>query len=105
MRFSIALLVICSITSATTVYGESTLLEKVKGNPSESKALCKKFEALNAKGIKTSSKEVIEEISRTKNLTPTDAEILSMYVIAYYCPQIKLCPQKVMQEEQLKVML
>ena len=89
MRFLTALFVISSITSATVVYGQSKLLENVKANPEEAKALCNKFEALNAQGVKTSSKEVIEEISRNKNLTPTDAEILSIYVIAMYCPKIK----------------
>ena len=89
MRLLTALFVISSITSATAVYGQSKLLENVKANPEEAKVLCKKFEALNAQGVKTSSKEVIEEISRNKNLTTTDAEILSIYVIAMYCPQIK----------------
>ena len=89
MRIFTALFVISSITSITAVYGQSKLLENVKENPAEAKALCKKFKAYNEQGIKTSSKEVIEEISRSKNLTPTDAEILSIYVIAMYCPQIK----------------
>ena len=89
MRILTALFVISSITSATAVYGQSKLFENVKANPEEAKALCKKFEAYNAKGVKTSSEEVIEEISRNKNLTPTNAEILSIYVIAMYCPQIK----------------
>ena len=89
MRVLTALFVISSISSATAVYGQSKLLENVRSNPEEAKALCKQFEALNEQGIKTSSKEVIEEISRNKNLTPTNAEILSIYVIAMYCPQIK----------------
>ena len=89
MRVLTALFVITSITTATEVYGQSKLLEKVKAKPEEAKVLCKKFEALNAQGVKTSSKEVIEEISQDKNLTTTDAEILSIYVIAMYCPKIK----------------
>ena len=89
MRILTALFVISSITSATAVYGQSKLLENVKANPEEAKTLCKRFEDLNAQGVKTSSKEVIEEISRDKNLTPTNAEILSIYVIAMYCPQTK----------------
>ena len=89
MRILTALFVISSITTISAVYGQSKLLENVKANPKEAKNLCKKFEALNAQGIKTSSKEVIEEISQNKNLTPTDAEILSIYVIAMYCPQVK----------------
>ncbi len=89
MRFLSALFVFFSITSSTSVYGQSKLLENVKSNPSEAKALCEKFKALNEQGIKSSSKEVVNEISQSKNLTPTDAEILSIYVIAMYCPQIK----------------
>ena len=89
MKILTALFVISSITSSTAVYGQSKLLENVKANPEEAKALCNRFKSYNAQGVKTSSKEVIEEISRNKNLTTTDAEILSIYVIAMYCPQIK----------------
>ena len=89
MRVLTALFVLSSITYTTMVYGQSKLLENVRSNPTEAKALCKKLEALNKQGIKSSSKEVINEISQSKNLTPTDAEILSIYVIAMYCPQIK----------------
>ncbi len=89
MRLLKALFLILSITSTTAVYGQSKLFKNVKSNPEEAKAICKKFEALNAQGIRASSEEAISEISRNKNLTPTDAEILSIYVIAMYCPQIK----------------
>ncbi len=89
MKVLTALFVLSLISYSTVVYGQSKLLENVRSNQAEAKALCKKFEALNKQGIKSSSKEVINEISQNKNLTPTDAEILSIYVIAMYCPQIK----------------
>ena len=89
MSFLRTLFVLAIITSYPAVYGQSKLLENVRANPEEAKVLCEKFKALNAKGIKSSSKEVLDEISRSKNLTPTDAEVLSIYVIAMHCPQIK----------------
>ncbi len=89
MKLLTSLFLFTSLTYSTALYGQSKLLENVKANPEEAKALCKKFKAFNDQGTKSSSKEVLDEISRSKNLTPTDAEILSIYVIAMYCPQIK----------------
>ncbi|KGG13917.1 hypothetical protein EV04_0402 [Prochlorococcus marinus str. LG] len=63
-------------------------MENVKRNPEEAKLLCNKFRNLNANGISSNSKEVIEEISRDKNLTFKDAEILSIYIVGMYCHEI-----------------
>ena len=67
---------------------QSTLLENVKRNPQEAKALCSQFRGLNAKGISAGSKTTIDQISRQRNLSVTDAEILSIYVIGLYCPDV-----------------
>ncbi len=82
-------LLIFSLSSITSfAYGQSSLLENVKRNPEEAIALCNKFRTLNSQGISSASTEVIEEISLDKNLTKSDAEILSIYVIAMHCPDI-----------------
>ena len=77
-----------SIAFSQSVLAQSTLLEKVKSDPKESLALCQKFRSLNSKGISASSKEAINEISRQKNLSTTDSEILSIYVIGLHCPDV-----------------
>ena len=88
MRFFIAMF-IAYLASPSIIYGQSQLLENVKRNPDEAKALCKKFRSDNAKGISSRSKAVIEKISQEKNLSFTDAEILSIYVIGMHCPEVK----------------
>ncbi len=88
MRFLIAMF-IAYLASPSIVYGQSQLLENVKNNPEEAKSLCNKFRKDNAKGISSRSKAVIESISQDKNLSFTDAEILSIYVIGMYCPEVK----------------
>ncbi len=67
---------------------ESGLLEKVKRNPNEAVALCKRFRSLNSKGISASSKEAIKGIAKRRNLSEVDAEILSIYVIGLHCPDV-----------------
>lgn len=68
---------------------QSTLLESVKRNPLEAKALCRRFRDYNSKEIEATSKEVITEISRERKLSPADAEILSIYVIGMHCPDVR----------------
>ncbi len=86
--YKISFLLIVVISSIPSLKAQSMLLENVKRNPSEAIALCKKFKELNAKGISSSSKEVIKAIGRQKNLNDTDAEILSIYVIGMNCPEV-----------------
>ena len=79
------------LLQATTIsaYAQSKLLENVKRNPSESIQLSKRFKELNDNGNSSSSKKVIKEIAREKNISEIDAEILSVYVIGLNCPEIK----------------
>ena len=88
MRYLIPIL-IAYFSTAPISYGQSKLLENVKKNPEEAKALCNEFKRKNSMGISSRSKDVIEGISQTKNLSFTDAEILSIYVIGMYCPDVK----------------
>ena len=76
------------IASASNAIAQSTLLESVKNNPREAQELCKQFRNLNSKGISASSQEAIQQISTQKNLSNTDAEILSIYVIGLNCPDV-----------------
>ena len=82
-------LIIFALAATPGVHAQSQILESVKQNPQEALSLCKHFQDLNSQGISTSSKKAIAEISRKKNLSEIDAEILSIYVIGLYCPQVK----------------
>ena len=88
MKYSF-FLVIAIISWMPTAKAQSTLLESVKRNPSEAIALCKEFRKLNAQGISVSSKEVINQIANKKNLSQTDAEIFSIYVIGMNCQEVR----------------
>ena len=66
---------------------QSRLLEGVKRNPDEAKSLCQNFRALNKRSISARSQESIQRISTQKNLSKVDAQILSMYVRAFHCPE------------------
>ncbi len=68
---------------------QSNLLESVKKNPEEAVTLCKKFRRFNAQGISASSKQSIKQLSQQRNVSQIDAEILSIYVIGLYCPDVK----------------
>ena len=83
--YSIAMLL---IAFSTEVSAQSKLLESVKRNPKEAQTLCKQFRDLNSRGISASSKGAIDEISRRKNLSIPDAEVLSIYVIGLHCPEV-----------------
>ena len=87
--FYLITLLIAFFASTPFGYAQSQLLKSVKNNPEEAKSLCNEFKKKNSMGISSRSKDVIEGISQTKNLSFTDAEILSIYVIGMYCPDVK----------------
>ena len=84
---TVFLLIISSNITASKA--QSSLLESVKGNPEEALALCSEFKALNTKGISATSTIAITDVANKRNLSPTDAEILSTYVIGLNCPDVR----------------
>ena len=78
---------ILSVASPSSA--QSTLLESVKRNPKEAKALCRQFKALNAKGKSALSGKSIGRLADQRNLSTTDAEILATYVIGLHCPDVR----------------
>ena len=66
---------------------QSKLLEDVKRNPDEAKSICQNFKELNKKNISAGSQKSIQKISKQKNLSQVDAEVLSMYIRGLYCPE------------------
>jgi len=67
----------------------SSLLDSVKRNPDEARALCRQFKTLNGKGVSATSSESISALAKQRNLSRQDAEILATYVIGLYCPDVR----------------
>ena len=70
------------------IYAQSNLLESVKKNPKNAIEICNKFKQLNKRGISASSDEAINYVLKKNNLSPVNAEILSIYVIGIHCPNV-----------------
>ena len=70
------------------IYAQSNLLESVKKNPINAIEICNKFKQLNKRGISASSDEAINYVLKKNNLSPVNAEILSIYVIGIHCPNV-----------------
>ena len=72
------------------LYSQSNLLESVKKNPKNAIEICSKFEELNSKGISANSDLAINHVSKKwkTELSPLNAEILSIYVIGLHCPKV-----------------
>ena len=80
-------LIASSVAFTSYVNAQSEILGSVKRNPEEAKSICQHFRELNKKEISAGSKQSIQEISKKKNISEIDAEILSMYVRGLYCPE------------------
>ena len=80
-------LILTSFTINQEAMGQSRLLEDVKRNPDEAKSICQNFKELNDNNISAGSSKSIQRISKQKNISKVDAEILSMYVRGLYCPE------------------
>lgn len=77
------------LSLASPVWANSGLLESVKKNPQKAKALCSELRAINAQGLSYNSPQAVAQIARQQDLSNTDAEILSTYVVGLYCPDIR----------------
>ncbi len=87
MNACLITLLFATLTINQEAMAQSRLLEDVKKNPDEAKSICQNFKELNKKNISAGSQESIQKISKQKNLSEVDAEILSMYVRGLYCPE------------------
>ena len=77
------------LISASAGFAQSSLLESVKRNPAEAKALCQSFEAMNSNGQSALSSEAINQLASQRNLSPNNAEILATYVIGLHCSDVR----------------
>ena len=72
------------------IYSQTNLLESVKKNPKNAIEICSKLKELNSKGISANSDLAITHVSKKwkPELSPLNAEILSIYVIGLHCPKV-----------------
>ena len=70
------------------INSQTNLLESVKKNPKNAIEICNKFKELNKRGISASSDEAVNYVLKKNNLSPVNAEILSIYVIGIHCPNV-----------------
>ena len=78
------------LTVCDPMYSQTNLLESVKKNPKNAIEICSKFKELNSKGISANSDLAINHVSKKwkTELSPLNAEILSIYVIGLHCPKV-----------------
>ena len=78
------------LTVCNPMYSQTNLLESVKKNPKNAIEICSKFKELNSKGISANSDLAISHVSKKwkTELSPLNAEILSIYVIGLHCPKV-----------------
>lgn len=68
---------------------QSSLLESVKQNPAQGKALCGSMRQLNAEGVSFTSARATRQVAQQQGLSPADSEILLTYVVGLYCPDVR----------------
>lgn len=91
MRNLILLLPMVGLMAASTsafAQSSSTLLEGVKNNPGQARAMCKTFRQLNAKGQSALSEASIHALAKQRGLSHKDSEILATYVIGLHCTDV-----------------
>ena len=67
----------------------AALLERVKQNPKVAGAICAELRSLNAQGIASTTPQAVNRIAAMQGLNPTDAEILTTYVVGLHCPDVR----------------
>ncbi|MEY2643620.1 MAG: hypothetical protein RLZZ611_269 [Cyanobacteriota bacterium] len=82
---AVALLSLAPLAAAAN----SALLDSVKQNPQRARALCAELKELNSQGLSYTSSAAVTKVARSQNLSSTDAEILSTYVVGLYCPDVR----------------
>ena len=80
---------VLAMLGAAPAVAESELLNSVKRNPSEARAICSSFRRLNDDAQSAYSVETTRMIASKRNLSTTDAEVLITYVVGMTCPDVR----------------
>lgn len=68
---------------------QSSILESVRQNPAQAKALCEQLRQLNTQGVSSTSQEAVRMVAQQQNLSMMDAEVLTTYVVGLHCPDVR----------------
>lgn len=68
---------------------QSALLDSVKNNPAQARAICEQLKQLNTQGYTSTSDRAVALIARQQGLNSVDAEVLATYVVGMYCPDVR----------------
>ena len=82
-------ILLTTLMPVASAQAQSQLLESVKQNPALAKQICAELRQMNSAGIASTSRQAIETIAQQRQLSFTDAEILSTYVVGLYCPDVR----------------
>jgi hypothetical protein len=78
-----------SWVTMASAQAQSQLLESVKQNPALARQLCAELRQMNGSGITYTSTTAIQTIAQQRQLSLTDAEVLTTYVVGLYCPDVR----------------
>jgi hypothetical protein len=77
------------LAQAPLALAQSAILESVRQNPEQAKALCQQLRQLNAQGVSSTSQEAVRMVAQQQNLSMMDAEVLTTYVVGLHCPDVR----------------
>ena len=89
MRHVLVLITFGILFASPGLATESNLLETVKSNSKQAKALCRKFRKMNKDGRSAYSPKTTKRVATKRQLTLTDAEVLVTYVVGMHCPEVR----------------
>jgi len=89
LKFAAVAAVSTLMAAAPASRAQSSLLESVKRNPAQARALCQQFKSINARGESALSSQSIAVVAGQRNLNKTEAEIVATYVIGLNCPDVR----------------
>ena len=89
MRSAAGLLLLLGSVLASPALCQTDLLESVKRNPAQAKAMCKTFRQANDNNASAYDKATTRQVARAQQLSAQDAEILITYVVGMHCPDVR----------------
>lgn len=90
MRPALGLLLFIGSLLSTPALAQSELLDSIKRDPAEAKAMCRQFRTAKAtnKSFDPYSRNTTFKVAKERQLSTNDAEILITYVVGMHCPDV-----------------
>ena len=77
------------LAPSTAGAAESDLLNGVKSNPQEAKAMCQDFRDQNERGKSAYARANTRNVAESRQISKSDAEVLITYVVGIHCPDVR----------------